>query len=80
MIQCTNSTCKNEWYYKGDKKRACCPKCRRKINVEKNFKKPRANSIYFLIDSNGKKRKFSALRPHYYKNGKLQQFSHKIGI
>ena len=80
LIECTNPSCKNEWYYKGEQERACCPKCRRKINVDKNYKKPRKNSIYVLTDSDGKRKKFSVLRPHYYKNGELQRFSHKIGL
>jgi len=79
LLQCTNSNCKNEWYYKGKKERACCPKCFRKIRVATNFKKPRKNAIYILTDSDGKKHKFSALRPHYYKNGELRRFQHKTG-
>jgi len=78
-LQCTNPNCKNEWFYKGNKERACCPKCFRKIRVATNFKKLRKNEIYFLIDSDGKKHKFSALRPHYYKNGTLKRFQHNIG-
>ena len=79
-IQCTNPKCYNEWYYKGDRPRACCPKCRRKINVEKNFKRPRKNEICILTDTKEKKLEYTALRPFYYKNGKRFRFKHDIGI
>ena len=80
LVKCSNPECNHEWHYKGDKKRATCGICHRKTNVEKNSRLVRKNARYFLTDEDGKKHEFSANRPHYYKNGRLCRFDHKIGL
>jgi len=77
-LDCKYQDCNYGWYSKSKQNRVTCPRCKRKTRVENIA--IRKNAKYFLTDSDGKKHEFSAGRPHYYKNGKLQRFSHKIGV